>query len=98
VPNYVVVVAQGSAEVSVAGRVVANLEAGKFIGEIAFLNQRPATATVRANGMVRALCWPQQRLRRAVRRDPAMHAAVYGAMGQDLAEKIADADVALAGQ
>jgi CRP-like cAMP-binding protein len=74
---------------------VARISPGEFVGEIAFLAGRPATATVVAVEPGRALVWPRDKLARWVQRDAKMHTAMYAAMGQNLAEKMAAADVAM---
>lgn len=96
-PDYVLVLARGTADVTLHDRPVAQVKAGEFVGEIAFLADRPATATVRACERGRAMAWPRPRLHRWVSRDNEMHAAMYAAMGLNLAEKIAAASVAIAG-
>jgi CRP-like cAMP-binding protein len=97
VPDYVVMLAEGTADVTLRDRPVAKVKPGEFVGEIAFLAGRPATATVRASEAGRAMVWSRARLHRLVNRDRDMHAAMYAAMGLDLAEKIAAASVAIAG-
>ena len=39
----------------IGGREVSHLEKGSFVGEVAFLTDKPATATVIAEGDMRAL-------------------------------------------
>ena len=95
-PAYVAVLARGAAEVTLNDRPVARLAPGEFVGEIAFLTDGPATATVRAAEPSRALVWPRPHLQHWVRRDGDMHAAMYAAMGLNLAEKIGAASVAIA--
>lgn len=95
-PDRVWVVARGEAEVTLNGRSVARVMPGEFVGEIAFLSDRPATATVVAGAGLRCLAWPRTDLKRRVARDGELHAALYAAMGQNLAEKVAAADVAIA--
>jgi hypothetical protein len=96
-PENVVVLAEGSADVTLRERWVARVNPGEFVGEIAFLTEQPATATVKASSAGRALVWPRPRLQRWVSRDSHMHAALYAAMGLNLAQKIAVASVAIAG-
>jgi len=95
IPERVVVLASGVASVSLNDVRVARISPGEFVGEIAFLAGRPATATVVAVEPGRALAWPRDKLARWVQRDAKMHTAMYAAMGQNLAEKMAAADVAM---
>ena len=94
-PEPVVVLASGVATVSLNDVRVARISRGEFVGEIAFLDGRPATATVVAAEPSRALVWPRDKLARWVQRDAKMHTAMYAAMGQNLAQKMAAADVAM---
>jgi len=96
-PDYVVMLTKGTAEVTLRDRPVAKVMSGEFVGEIAFLADRPATATVKAAEDGRAMVWSRARLHRWLNRDNEMYAAMYAAMGLNLAEKIAAASVAIAG-
>jgi CRP-like cAMP-binding protein len=53
----VVVLTQGTADVTLHDRPVAKVMSGEFVGEIAFLAERPATATVKAAEDGRAMVW-----------------------------------------
>ena len=57
----------GHVKVTIAGRGVAHLEKGNFVGEIAFLTEKPATATVVAEDSVRALVFERAELNRFFR-------------------------------
>ena len=52
----------GRLSVTIAGRQICALERGNFVGEVAFLTERPATATVTAEGDVRALVFDRRTL------------------------------------
>ena len=52
----------GHLKVTIAGREVARLEKGNFVGEVAFLTEKPATATVVAKDSVRALVFERAEL------------------------------------
>jgi CRP-like cAMP-binding protein len=89
---HVFLVLDGSVRVSVAGRHVAVVGAGQFVGEIGLIAGTPATATAVAgeDGLpVRALVWRREDLAREMRESPALRAAVLAALGPDLARKLA---------
>jgi hypothetical protein len=53
----------GRARVVIGGREVSHLEKGSFVGEVAFLADKPATATVIAEGDLRAITFDRSELR-----------------------------------
>jgi Cyclic nucleotide-binding domain len=56
-------ICSGHARVTIGGREVSHLEKGSFVGEVAFLTDKPATATVIAEGDMRALAFDRGELR-----------------------------------
>ncbi len=62
-----------------------------FIGEVAFLIDRPASATVTLSAGARYVTWDMKRLRRALLRSPALRIGLGAAFNRDLAEKVARA-------
>jgi hypothetical protein len=55
-------ICDGRVSVTISGRAVSQLEQGNFVGEVAFLTERPATATVVAETPVRALAFDRDTL------------------------------------
>ena len=78
----------GHVKVTVAGREVAHLKKGNFVGEVAFLTQKPATATVVADDSVRALVFERAELSRFFRDEAVVAGLVYQLLGRELAHKI----------
>jgi hypothetical protein len=78
----------GHVKVTVAGREVAHLEKGNFVGEIAFLTEKPATATVVAEDSVRALVFERAELNRFFRNEAEVAGPIYQLLGRELAHKI----------
>jgi len=78
----------GHVKVTVAGREVAHLEKGNFVGEIAFLTEKPATATVVAEDSVRALVFERTELNQFFRNEAEVAGLVYQLLGRELAQKI----------
>ncbi len=62
-----------------------------FIGEVAFLLSRPASATVRVGPGARYVSWDSVSLRRLLVRVPALRIAFDGALNRDMALKVARA-------
>jgi hypothetical protein len=78
----------GHVKVTIAGREVAHLEKGNFVGEIAFLTEKPATATVVADDSVRALVFKRAELNQFFRNEAEVAGLVYQLLGRELAQKI----------
>jgi hypothetical protein len=78
----------GHVNVTVAGREVAHLEKGNFVGEIAFLTEKPATATVVAEDSVRALVFERAELNQFFRNEAEVAGLIYQLLGRELANKL----------
>jgi CRP-like cAMP-binding protein len=78
----------GRVNVTIAGREVAHLEKGNFVGEIAFLTEKPATATVVAEDSVRALVFERAELNKFFRTEAEVAGLIYQLLGRELAHKI----------
>jgi hypothetical protein len=63
--------------------------AGVFLGEIAFLNTAPASATVRLAEGAECATWNSEDLKSLMRRDKAIDIAMRGVFNHDLAAKLA---------
>ncbi len=68
-------------------------EARTFVGEIAFLLARPATATVTLETGCHYCVWESKTLHAVLNGNPALRTAVSAAMNRKLAEKVAQAGV-----
>jgi len=81
-------ICSGRVRVAIGGRHVTHLERGSFVGEVAFLTQRPATATVIAEGAVRALAFQNGKLSQFFHREADVAGLIYQLLGRELANKI----------
>ena len=88
-PEQLVLLSEGSAEVRLGDQRIAELGPGRFVCEISFITQRPANATVSAQGPLRCLTWDRVRLERRLAKDPQLGAVMSAAIGSNLATKIA---------
>ena len=68
-------------------------EARTFVGEIAFLLSRPATATVTLEPGCHYCVWDSKVLHAVLNGNPALRTALSAAMNRKLAEKVAQAGV-----
>jgi hypothetical protein len=78
----------GQVRVMISGRVISQLERGNFVGEIAFLTDRPATATVIAESTLRALIFDREKLSHFFRNEAEVAGLIYQLLGRELAFKI----------
>jgi len=83
-----VLLCAGSASVEVDGKMVAQLQAGAFCGEMAFVSGEPASATVTVHQPVRAFVFDTHKLRELVSEDELVASAIHHAVGRDLARKM----------
>jgi Cyclic nucleotide-binding domain len=81
-------ICSGRVRVTIAGREVSHLERGNFVGEVAFLTDRPATATVIAEGPVRALAFERGKLSQLFHNEAEVAGLIYQLLGRELAHKI----------
>lgn len=89
-------ICSGRVKVSIGGREVSHLEAGNFVGEVAFLTERPASATVTSESVVRALAFDRGKLNQVFRRDTDVAGLIYQLLGRELAHKIKISNALLA--
>lgn len=87
-PNRLILLSEGTAEVLVGQDQVAKLSPGRFVGEMAYLTGKPSSALVRTMGQVEILSWPADALREYLKEDPMLCAAVQRQLGADLAHKL----------
>jgi CRP-like cAMP-binding protein len=78
----------GRVRVTIAGRAVSHLEKGNFVGEVAFLTEKPATATVITEGTVRALMFEAGKLNQFFRNETEVAGLIYQLLGRELAHKM----------
>lgn len=85
--THVVLIYNGGARVMRNSKTVAELGDGQFAGEISFLKEQPATATVIVKTATRYLEWEKEKLRELLKRNPALRAPLETILTADLAEK-----------
>jgi CRP-like cAMP-binding protein len=71
----------------------ASSPSGTFIGEIAFLLSRPATATVTLEPGIPYFVWNGGKLRQLMQKQPALGTALSAVLNKKLAQKVAAAGV-----
>ncbi len=82
----------GRAKVEVDGQVLAHLESGAFIGEIAYLTGNLATAKVTIEEQARLLAFSRMRMAKVTAGDRQINGILYQVLGRDLAQKMRQAN------
>jgi Cyclic nucleotide-binding domain len=86
--NDLMVIQNGNVSVTVGDREVAQLKDGAIVGEMSFINEGPASATVTATEPTRYIAWPQASLRSLLMRNPSMLSAIRLAFSAELSRKL----------
>jgi CRP-like cAMP-binding protein len=86
--THVTLIYNGRARVLQGSKTVAELGDGQFTGEISFLKEQPATATVVVSQATRYLEWDKAGLHALLDRNPALRAPLEAIFTTDLAEKL----------
>lgn len=81
-------VLHGEVEVDKGGRKIP-IEPAAFIGELAYLSKKPATATVRVQPGAVVVSWTHAALSAITSKDEGLNAALALLLNKDLAEKVA---------
>jgi CRP-like cAMP-binding protein len=87
-PQHLYYLLKGEAQLSKAG-LTRKLQAGQFLGEIAFLNSSRASATVTLKQGAECIAWDADGLKTLMRDDKAIDIAMRGIFNHDLAAKVA---------
>lgn len=89
-PGQLAYVVDGTIAIEKAGKEF-ELAPPAFIGEVAFLTERPASATVALAAGSRYVTWDMSALRRLLLRAPSLRIGLAAALNRDMAEKVARA-------
>ena len=78
----------GAMKVTREGQEIASLKDGSFIGEMGFITEKPASATVTATTNTRIIQWRKDALKRMLMRNPTIRISMQAALGSDMAKKL----------
>lgn len=87
-PDRLYYLLRGDAQM-IKNRQTATLQEGAFLGEIAFLSDLPASATVVLNPGAQCIAWNRAALLQLMKKDSAIDIAMRGFFNHDLAYKVA---------
>ena len=86
--DSVMLIYNGLAGVEQNGQEVAKLKDGNFIGEVSFITDGVAGATVRALEPTRYIAWPKVAIKQLLNRNPSMRFAMQSMLSTDLSKKL----------
>ncbi|HSQ23798.1 MAG TPA: cyclic nucleotide-binding domain-containing protein [Pyrinomonadaceae bacterium] len=86
--DSVMLIYNGLAGVEQNGKEVAKLKDGNFIGEVSFITEGVASATVRALEPTRYIAWPKTAIKALLNRNPSMRFAMQTMLSTDLSKKL----------
>ncbi len=79
-----VLIYNGTVEVEVGDKVVAQLRDGQFVGEMSFLTEKPATATCRVTHNSECLVWKQSEFKDLLKRNPSLYYTIQSLLSNQL--------------
>mgnify|MGYP005856505333 CR=1 FL=1 len=83
-----VLLLDGEVVVRKENQVIARLGRGKFVAEMSFVTGEPASADVIADGHVRCLAWPQEKIRALEQLNPLLLIKLQKILARDLSGKV----------
>ena len=83
-----ILIVRGAVKVSADKKELAAVRDGQFIGEMSYLTEQTASATVTATEPTRCLVWKKDRLRRVLQRNPSLKYGMVKVMGADMSKKL----------
>jgi hypothetical protein len=86
--DSVMLIYNGTVAVEQNGLEIAKLKDGNFIGEVSFITEGMATATVRAQQPTRYIAWPKTAIKALLARNPSMRFAMQALLSTDLSKKL----------
>jgi CRP-like cAMP-binding protein len=87
-PQQLFIITKGKASVKNGNEIIAFCREGNFVGEMSFLTQRPATATVEALEPLEVVAWDQEKLRSFLKREPSIMEKMQEVFNFSLIEKL----------
>jgi len=78
----------GTVDVAVNGKKVAELKDGQFIGEMSFLTEKPATATCVVKHDAELLVWKQEQFKELLKRNPSLYFTIQSLLSAQVSSAL----------
>ena len=79
-----ILIYNGTVDVAVDGKKVAELRDGQFVGEMSFLTEKPATATCTVKHNTECLVWKQPEFKDLLKRNPSLYYTIQSLLSNQL--------------
>ena len=83
VPDLILIY-NGTVDVAVDGKMVAQLKDGQFVGEMSFLTEKSATATCTVKHDAECLVWKQKEFKDLLKRNPSLYYTIQSLLSNQL--------------
>jgi len=83
-----ILIYNGTIDVAVKGKKVAELRDGQFVGEMSFLTERPATATCIAKHDCECLVWSQTEFKSLLKRNPSLYFSIQSLLSAQVSDAL----------
>ena len=87
VPDLVLIY-NGTVDVAVKGKKVAELKDSQFVGEMSFLTEKPATATCIVKHDTECLVWKQHEFKELLRRNPSLYFTIQSVLSAQVSDAL----------
>ena len=78
----------GTVDVEVGGKKVAELKDGQFVGEMSFLTEKPATATCVVKHDTELLVWKQEQFKDLLKRNPSLYFTIQSLLSAQVSDAL----------
>ena len=79
-----ILIYNGTVDVMVKGKKVAQLKDGQFVGEMSFLTEKSATATCVIKHDTECILWKQPEFKELLKRNPSLYYTIQGLLSNQL--------------
>jgi len=86
--NNLILIYNGTVDVIVDKKKVAELKDGQFVGEMSFITEKPATATCVVKHNTECLVWPQEKFKDLLKRNPSLYFTIQSLLTQEVSSKL----------
>ena len=83
-----VLIYNGTVDVAVDGKKVAELRDGQFVGEMSFLTEKPATATCIVKHDTECLVWKQGEFKELLKRNPSLYFSIQSLLSAQVSSNL----------